>query len=39
MIYRIHTKNAETLVNMNECILMQYAPVQPGKVRSSADLL
>lgn len=31
MIYKLHTKNAETLVNMDECILMQYAPVQPGQ--------
>lgn len=31
MIYRIHTKNAETLVNMNECILMQYARCSRGK--------
>lgn len=29
MIYKLHTKNTETLVNMDECILMQYAPVQP----------
>lgn len=27
MIYRLLTKNGETLVDMNECILMQYAPV------------
>ena len=31
MIYKLHTKNAETLGNTDECILMPDAPVQPGQ--------